>query len=75
MVVSKCVLEHGEGYSHVGCHVVLVKIAQNSLERAVDHVSVLYSWTGVGVTSSCWHVSIPLSSHSRDVRFASLASV
>jgi len=47
LVASKCVLEHGKGYSHVGCHVVLVEIAQNSLERAVDHVSVLCSWTGI----------------------------
>ena len=31
-------LEHGIGQSCVGCHVAIVKIAQTSLERAVNHV-------------------------------------
>ena len=40
-------LEHGIGQSCVGCHVALVKIAQTSLERAVNHDLVLGSRTGV----------------------------
>ena len=31
-------LEHGIGRSCVGCHIALVKIAQTSLERVVNHV-------------------------------------
>ena len=38
LIASKWVLEHGIGRSCVGCHVALVKIAQTSLERAVNHV-------------------------------------
>ena len=40
LVALRRALGHGVGYSHVGCHVELVKIAQNSLERAVNHVLV-----------------------------------
>ena len=74
LVASRRALGHGVGYSHVGCHVELVKIAQNPLERVTDHVSGLCSQTGAGVMSSFWHASISLSSCSRGMRFASLAS-
>ena len=38
LVASRRALGHGVGYSHVGCHVELVKIAGSTLERAVNHV-------------------------------------
>ena len=43
LVASRRALRHGVGYSHVGCHMELVKIAQNPLERVMDHVSGLCS--------------------------------
>ena len=38
LVASTRALGHGVGYSHVGCHVELVKIARTTLERAVNYV-------------------------------------
>ena len=38
LVASRRALGHGVGYSHVGCHVELVKIARTTLERVVNHV-------------------------------------
>ena len=51
LVASTRALGHGVGYSHVGCHVELVKIAQNPLERVTDHVSRLCSCTSAGTTA------------------------
>jgi len=47
LVASNLALEHGVGYSHVGCHVALIKIAQNSLEHVVNHILVPCSRTGI----------------------------
>ena len=47
LVASRRALGHGVGYSHVGCHVELVKIAQNPIEHVTDHVSGLCSRTSV----------------------------
>ena len=49
LVASRRALGHGVGYSHVGCHVELVKIARTTLERAVNHV--------VGSLFMNWHFS------------------
>ena len=38
LVASTRALGHGVGYSRVGCHVELVKIAQTTLERDMNHV-------------------------------------
>ena len=57
LVASRRALGHGVGYSHVGCHVELVKIAQNPLERVTDHVLGFCSRTGAGAMSSFWHAS------------------
>ena len=38
LVTSRRALGHGVGYSHVGCHVELVRIARTTLERAVNQV-------------------------------------
>ena len=38
LVALRRALGHGVVYSHVGCHVELVKIAQNPLKRVTDHV-------------------------------------
>ena len=40
-------LEHGIGRNCVGCHIVRSKIAQTSLERAVNHDLVLGSRTDI----------------------------
>ena len=74
LVTSRRALGHGVGYSHVGCHVELVKIAQNPLERVTDHVSGLCSRTDAGATSLFWHASIFLSGHPLVVWIAPLAS-
>ena len=44
LIASKRVLGHGIGCSGVGRHVVLLKISQTSLERAVTTLLALRSW-------------------------------
>ena len=55
----------------MGCHVALVKIAQTSLERDVNHDLVLGSRTGVQRDELMLAPPISLSGRSLDVGFAS----